>query len=234
MFQLIAKTPCLLFLLIYWIKKLHYFQCVILCLLFQSKVFMSCCFFAEPQHKFKNLIPLLQFVICHSPVLRRFIIFFKIVLDKLTGLPVLSAAWIIINTRSEMSMGVHVKCVPWFHEANKSTDIKEMKRVLVWVFTKRLSSGEVTVTPYPNPYSWWLSLYQDALKEYRQIPHCPTQYVSHWYLCQYIKKSYASVLSISFMIHLTSHYLIVGSYPFSLGTRITISSTGYYVCYALL
>lgn len=102
--------------------------------------------------------------------------FFIIVPDKLTGLPVLSAAWIIINMRSEMSMGVHVKCVPWFHEANKSTDIKEMKRVSVWVFTKRLSSGEVTVTPYPDPYSWWLSLY--AMKAYRIIPNCLTHCVT--------------------------------------------------------
>lgn len=118
-------------------------------------------FFAEPQHKFKNLIPLFPLAICHLSLPRsaQFFFssfFFRIVLDKLTGLPVLSAAWIIINMRSEMSMGVHGKCVPWFHEANKSTDIKEMKRVSVGVFTKRLSSGEVTDTPYPNPYSWWL------------------------------------------------------------------------------
>lgn len=68
-------------------------------------------------------------------------IFFIIVPDKLTGLPVLSASWIIIDMTSETSIGVNVKCVPWFDEANKSADIKEMKRILVWVSTKRLSSA---------------------------------------------------------------------------------------------
>lgn len=148
---------------------------------------------------------------CHASLSRpASLSFFIIVPDKLTGLPEPSAARIIINTRSEMSMGVHVKCVPWFHEANKSTDVKEMKRVSAGVFTKRLSSAELTVAPRSHLYSRWLSLlYQDAAKARWKIPQCPTQCVSRWNLCQNINAPRASVLSIGFVIHLTSHYLIV-------------------------
>lgn len=70
--------------------------------------------------------------------------------DKLTFLPAPSAAWIIINTMSEMSMVAHVKCVPWFHEANKSSDIKRDEEGLgLRVSQLRFKSDEVKVARVP-------------------------------------------------------------------------------------
>lgn len=91
--------------------------------------------------------------------LHRFI-FSTMVSDKLTGLPALSPARIIINARSEMSKW---RVSLWFHESNKSVDIKEPEEgfglSVHWETLVHVS--RLTGLKSPEP-SGWLRVCQDA------------------------------------------------------------------------